>query len=183
VIRLSYDVQRYRRILSDTVQDGDTVLELGPHIGLSTDAYVEKAGKVVLVDKGRDCAGALGEYALEHDNVTFVAGDARGFNAVTLVLDHIRSCDVFAVDLGGGRFPDSVFKVWATWSGVFKPRDSIIRCRGLVEFLRRARADDDTIPCSFEDSGWLADYGRKTPHELRKQLEEFKHWVDLEKLK
>ncbi len=180
MISVSYNVSRYRSLLYDTVQEGDTVLEIGPHRGGSTDAYVGKAGTVVLVDKGRDCASTLEEYVRSHGNVAYVCGDARGFDAVTLVLEHIDKCDVLAVDLGGGRFPDTVFKVWATWSGIFKPRDSVIRCRGLAEFLRRAQVRDETLPDSFEDCGWLSEYGRETPYNLKKQLDELSRWVDID---
>jgi hypothetical protein len=180
MITVTYDVDEYRKLLAKTVKEGDTVVEIGPHIGRSTDGYVKKALKAVLVDKGKDCTRALDEYAERHGNVVYVCGDARGFDTLSLVLKHAPSCDVLAVDLGGGRFPDTVFKVWGTWSGVLKPRDSIIRCRGIAEFLRRARVEDDTIETEFKDAGWLADYGRATPSKMRGQLEEFSHWVDID---
>jgi hypothetical protein len=180
MISIVYEVGRYRKLLADTVRHGDVVVEIGPHVGKSTDAYVGKAKKAVLVDKGKDCASCLKEYAQRHDNAVFVMGDARGFDCLSLVLKHAPRCDVLAVDLGGGRFPDTVFKVWGTWSGVLAPRDSIIRCRGLAEFVRRARVDDDAIPSSFDDAGWLRDYGRATPTKLRDQLDEFRHWIDLD---
>ena len=179
MITVSYNVARYRSLLADTVREGDTVLEIGPHIGKSSKGYLGKAGKSVLVDKGVDCAQTLKELADEYEEVVFVCGDARDFETITLTLQHISECDVLAVDLGGGRFPDTVFKVWATWSGVFKPRDTVIRCRGLAEFLKRAKVKDETLPDEFEDSGWLKEYGRKTPKQLRKQLDEFRYWVDI----
>jgi len=181
MIRVVYDVKAYRQLLKDTVQEGDVVVEIGPHVGRSTDAYISKAGKAVLVDKGADCAGALKEYAERHGNAVFVCGDARGFDTLSLVLQHAPRCDVLAVDLGGGRFPDTVFKVWGSWSGVLKPRDSIVRCRGIAEFLRRAQVADDTIPAEFKDAGWLADYGRATPTRMKEQLSEFSHWVDIDR--
>jgi hypothetical protein len=177
MISLVYDVGRYRCLLSETVCGGDVVVEIGPHIGKSTDSYVARASKAILVDKGSDCRRDLMEYALEHGNVEFIFGDARDFATLELVRLHALSCDVLAVDLGGGRFPDTVFKVWGTWSGVFKPRDSIIRCRGLAEFIRKAKVSDDSLPSAFEDSGWLNMYGRGTPDEMKNQLDEFSHWV------
>ncbi|MFH1402706.1 MAG: SAM-dependent methyltransferase [Candidatus Altiarchaeota archaeon] len=179
MIGVVYEVGRYRKLLSETVREGDVVVEIGPHLGLSTESYLGKCSKTVLVDKGLDCAGELSELADSEPKVSFVCGDARGFDAVSLVLEHVESCDVLAVDLGGGRYPDTVFKVWGTWSGVLKPRDSIIRSRGIIEFLKRAIVLDDTLPDVFEDSGWLAEYGRGRPYSLRKQLDEFKHWVDI----
>ncbi len=179
MITIAYDVQKYRRLLAKTVVGGDVVVEIGPHIGKSTDSYVSQASMVVLVDKGFDCRQDLLEYSREHGNVEFIYGDARDFSTVELARRHAQRCDVLAVDLGGGRYPDTVFKVWGTWSGVMRPRDSIIRCRGIAEFLRKARVEDETLPSSFPDNGWLSEYGRATPAELKNQLDEFSHWVKI----
>ena len=179
MIRIAYDVKRYRQLLSHTVKEGDTVLEIGPHKGESTRAYMEKAGRIILVDKGSDCAGDLGELAGQNPKATYIGGDARGFDAIKLTLQHIQSCHVFAVDMGGGRHADTVFKVWATWSGVFKPRESIIRNRELAEFMQKTQVADDTLNTDFPDDGWLSKWGRKTPYKLKKQLEEFKYWIDI----
>lgn len=179
MISVVYEAERYRQLLAQLVKEGDTVVEIGPHRCLATESYIGKAGKAVLVDKGTDCASALSEYANRHENVFYVCGDARDFATISLVQKHSSGCDVFAVDLGGGRFPDTVFKVWATWSGVLKPRHSLIRCRGLAEFLKRGQVRDDSIPKDFADSGWLTEYGRATPYKMRGQLDEFHHWVDV----
>ncbi len=105
----------------------------------------------------------------------------RSFETLKAVLEHTEKCHVFACDMGGGRYPDTVFKVWATWAGVLTPRDSLIRNRGLAEFLQRASIDDDTIQKEFDDDGWLSSWGRATPYVLKQRLEEFKHYVDITK--
>ncbi|MFH0861826.1 MAG: SAM-dependent methyltransferase [Candidatus Altiarchaeota archaeon] len=179
MISVVYDVVAYRNLLAKTVREADTVVEIGPHVGRSTDTYLAKAGRAILIDKGKDCVKALSEIAEKHDNVVYVCGDARGFDTLSLVRKHAPRCDVLAVDLGGGRFPDTVFKVWATWSGVLQPRHSIIRCSGLAEFIRRAKVQDDTLPKEFADNGWLSEYGRAIPSKMKVQLEEFSHWVDI----
>jgi hypothetical protein len=96
------------------------------------------------------------------------------------VVQLTRSCDVLAVDLGGGRFPDTVFKVWAAWSGVLKPRDSVIRNRGLAEFLQRAKIADDSLKMEFSDGGWMSVWGRATPSKLKDQLGEFGFWIKVD---
>jgi hypothetical protein len=179
MIGVTYEVGCYRQKLRETVRAGDVVIEIGPHVGQSTDYYIDKAKAAILVDKGRDCVSDLADYCVRHGAAHYIGGDVRGFDAILMALRLSRECDVLAVDMGGGRYPDTVFKVWATWSGVFKPRDSIIRCRGLAEFLRRARVDDESIPGEFPEGGWLSEYGRGTPSELKKQLEEFREWVDI----
>jgi len=181
MISIVYDVRRYRSLLAEAVREGDFVIEIGPHTGKSTLGYIEKAGKIILVDKGRDCEKDLRLFADSHEKVSFACADARGFEAVKEVLKETRKCDVFAVDMGGGRHVDTVFKVWATWSGIFKPRDSVIRNRELVEFLSRANIVDDSVKKEFDDDGWLATWGRETPYQLRKQLEEFSYWIDIDK--
>jgi hypothetical protein len=181
MISVVYDVGRYRQLLSETVRDGDVVVELGPHRGASTRSYLSRARTVVAVDKAEQARSFFHSLSKKHGNVFFVHGDARGFEAVKKALKHAKSCDVLAVDLGGGRHADTVFKVWATWSGVLKPRDSVIRCRALGEFLQRARVADESIVGRFLDSGWLSTWGRATPYKLRKQLEEFKYWIDITK--
>lgn len=181
MISLAYDVKFYRSLLARVVREKDVVLEIGPHTGKSTLGYIERAGKAVVVDKAADSGERFRGIAEKHPNLVFVGGDVRGFDAVKKVLKHVKSCEVFALDMGGGRHADTVFKVWATWSGVFKPRDSVIRCRALAEFLQRAEVADPSIKQSFPDSGWLETWGRATPYKLRKQLEEFKYWVDINK--
>jgi len=179
MITVVYDVRRYRSLLSDTVREGDVVVEIGPHTGRSTLGYVKKASLVVAVDKSPEAAEKFRKLLEEHPNLRFIQDDVRGFEAVKKVLAHARGCDVLAVDLGGGRFSDTVYKVWASWSGILKPRDSVIRSRALAEFLQRAVIQDPSLERKFSDDGWLSTWGRATPYALRKQLGEFSHYVDI----
>lgn len=178
MISIVYDVKKYRKCLQDLVDDC-TVIEIGPHIGKSTKGYVGKSRLVVAVDIGRQAESVFEKLCNENKNLFFVRGDARRFETVQEVLDITRRCDVLAVDLGGGRFPDTVFKVWAVWSGVFKPKHSVIRNRGLAEFIQRAKVCDDSLVKDFPDNGWLAEWGRTVPSKLRDQLGEFSNWIDL----
>jgi hypothetical protein len=178
MISVVYDVRKYRKLLDRSITEGDTVIELGPHIGKSTLTYVERTGLTVLVDKSLQSEKAFKEIRERFPNLRFFRGDARSFGTVEKVLELTMECDLMAVDLGGGRFPDTVFKVWATWSGIFKPRNSIIRNRGLAEFIQRAEVQDESVKKNFEDDGWLSHWGRKVPYKLKKQLVEFRFWVD-----
>jgi hypothetical protein len=180
VISIVYDVKKYRRLLADAVEDGDVVIEIGPHVGKSTAAYVGCAKMAVAVDIGPQSEKALAKLGKEFPQLAFVRGDARSFSTMKQVLEMTKECDVLAVDLGGGRFPDTVFKVWAAWSGVFRPRDSVIRNRGLAEFLQKARIEDDSLRREFLDDGWLSSWGRGVPSKLKDQLDEFRMWVKVE---
>jgi hypothetical protein len=173
VISIVYDRGKYHEVLRGLAKPGDTVIEIGPHMGAST-RVLSDAKRVIAVDKAAQAEAASKDFP---GNAVFVKGDARFFSTIGKVLKLTKKCDLLAIDMGGGRFPDTVFKVWAVWSGVFKPRDSVIRNRGLGEFLRRAQIDDDSLPNKFEDSGWLSQCGRKTPSQLKEGMEELKNWM------
>ena len=196
MIRIVYGRDRYRDLLAGLVDEGDTVIEIGPHLGVSTRAVALRAKKVFAIDKSEQAERAAKTFP---DNVEFVKGDARFFETVNRVLRLTKSCDVLAVDMGGGRFPDTVFKVWAVWSGVFQPRESVIRNRGLGEFLKRAKIDDPSLVEYLEkgpawtekakakkkgvdgpnekEKGWLSQCGRKSPRQLQEGMEELKNWM------
>ncbi len=179
MISIVYDVNLYRRTLHSLVKSGDTVIEIGPHVGRAIREYIERTKLSIAVDKSEQARKGLKDLLNEFSQLRFVQGDARDFETVKVVLKFTRNCDILALDIGGGRFPDTVFKVWSVWSGVFKPRDSIIRNRGLAEFVQRARIMDRSIRKKFLDNGWLSEWGRATPYKLKKQMEEFKFWVDV----
>ncbi|HIE33567.1 MAG TPA: SAM-dependent methyltransferase [Candidatus Altiarchaeales archaeon] len=177
MISIVYDVNRYRKILEEWIKRNDIVIELGPHTGKSTVHYLEKTKLTVVVDKSEQSKDYFKN--LKSENLKFVKGDVRSFDTIKRVLQITKNCNFLAVDMGGGRYPDTVFKVWAVWSGIFKPKNSIIRNRGLAEFLQKAKIEDKSIKKKFEDSGWLSEWGRAAPYKLKKQLEEFEFWVDV----
>jgi len=181
MISVVYDVKLYRSLLAKYVQRGDIVVEIGPHTGISTLGYVQKAGLVVALDKSFESENSFKKLLKEHKNLRFIRDDVRGFKAMKKVLELTPKCDVLAVDLGGGRFSDTVYKVWASWSGVLKPKRSLIRSRALAEFIQRVKIEDNSVKKIFPDDGWLSTWGRATPYALKKQLEEFKHYVDIRK--
>ncbi len=179
MISLVYDVKKYRELLEKTVRKNQVVIEIGPHVGKSTERYFKKTKLTVVVDKAEQTKNSFEKLLRENENLKFVQGDVRGFETIKKVLKLTKTCDVLAVDMGGGRYPDTVFKVWATWSGVFKPKHSVIRNNGLAEFVQRAKIDDEKIMRKFGDDGWLSTWGRATPYKLKKQLDEFSHWVNI----
>ncbi len=175
MILLVYDAKLYRKAFADVIKPGDTVIEIGPHVGTSTRVIAKYAKKVIAVDKAEQAEKAFKDSKIQ--NVTFIRGDVRFFETIDKVLKLTGSCDVLAVDMGGGRFPDTLFKVWCVWSGVFKPRDSILRNNGLAEFIRRTRIIDPSLESDFPDSGWLSQTGRKTPEQMKEGLKELKNWI------
>lgn len=179
MISILYDVNRYRKFLNKEVNEGDTVIELGPHLGESTKLYVKKTRLTVAVDKSSQTEKAFEKILPKFKNLRLVKGDVRNFETIKKVMILTKGCDILAVDMGGGRFSDTVFKVWATWAGIFRPKHSVLRNRGLAEFIQRAEIHDKSVMKEFPDDGWLAEWGRATPYALKKQLKEFEFWVDL----
>jgi len=181
MIALLYEVSKYRDFLAKKVKQGDVVIEIGPHVGAAARLYLNKASLAVLIDKGEQSEDAMKKLSETYENLRFIRADARRFGTVDSVRKLTRDCDVLAVDMGGGRFPDTVFKVWALWSGVFQPRHSVIRNRGLAEFLQKTKIEDDSLRRDFPEDGWLSVWGRATPSKLHEQMEEFRFYIDLDK--
>ncbi len=177
MISITYDAEFYRKTLNETIRENDTVVEIGPHVGEYMKNYVPRTKLTVAVDKAVQSEKSIKVLENDFKNLRFVRGDVRMFETVKLVLEITKNCDVLCIDMGGGRYPDTVFKVWAVWSGIFEPRDSIIRNRGIGEFVQRAKVIDDSIIQPFEDSGWMKTWGRTVPYELKKQMDEFDFWI------
>jgi hypothetical protein len=173
LISLVYKSGKYREVLLGAIKPDDTVIEVGPHVGNTTKALAGKTKRLIAVDKAEQSKKAMEKL----DNVEFVQGDVRFFDTIRKVQQLTKSCDVLAFDMGGGRFPDTVFKIWAVWSGVFRPRESVIRNRGLSEFVQRVRIQDEYLIREFDDSGWLHWWGRKNPRQLQEGIEEMKYWL------
>ena len=183
MISVVYKSRQYRELLDKTVNIGDVVIEIGPHVGSATKLYCGRTKLTVAVDKGAQSEIAFRKLAEKYSNLFFLRDDARSFDAVKAVLEKTQSCDVLAVDIGGGRFADTVFKVWAVWSGVFRPSRSIIRNRGIAEFVQKAEVCDDSVQREFPDDGWLSVWGRTVPSRLKEQLGEFSFWIDPARIK
>ena len=84
-------------------------------------------------------------------------------------IKEIGRCDVLSVDLGGGYHPDTTFKVFFIWSSTLKPRVTIIRNRGLLDFIHSASTDE----LVKSEMGWLESSGNDG---IPPRLKEFKLW-------
>jgi hypothetical protein len=108
----------------------------------------------------------------QYEFLDFIKADVRLHETLELVAEKIKKigrCDVLSVDLGGGYHPDTTFKVFFIWSSTLKPRVTIIRNRGLVDFIHSASADEQIK----SNMGWLESSGNDG---IPPRLKEFKLW-------
>lgn len=150
MIKLSYDIEKYRKDLLDLVRPGDTVIELGCHLG-GTTRLISGRCNVIAVDNSPEAVDVMNNM----DCVEFISGDVRRHEILAEAFKKVRSCDVLAIDLGGGYHPDTAFKVFYIWSSTFKPTHSVIRNRGILEFVNSAIVSDENIS---SDEGYLETY-------------------------
>ena len=150
MIKLSYDVKRYRKDIADLIGPADTIIELGCHTGGTTKTLPETCN-IIAADNSPEAVDRMKE--LNH--VKFIFGDVRRHDVLAEVYKITQSCDILAIDLGGGYHPDTVFKVFYIYSSTFKPKHSIIRNRGLLEFLNTAQGSTDEYASEY---GYLESY-------------------------
>ena len=150
MIKLSYDIENYRRDLLDLVNSGDDVIELGCHLGGTTRLLAEDCN-IIAIDNSPEAVDEM----VKFDNVKFISGDVRLHEVLGETFKIIQSCDVLAIDLRGGYHPDTVFKVFYIWSSTFKPKHTVIRNRGILEFFNSAKGSGEEIIC---EDGYLETY-------------------------
>lgn len=165
MIKLSYDIKNYRKDLLEIAGDGDTVIELGCHLG-GTTKLLENCN-VFAVDNSPEAVDVMNSL----DNVTFISGDVRLHDIIAEVFKKVQECDVLAIDLGGGYHPDTVFKVFYIWSSTFKPKHTVIRNRGILEFFNSATGSGEDYHSS---EGYLESYHDSG---IPPQIKEFDLWT------
>jgi SAM-dependent methyltransferase len=171
MIKVVYDIKVYREALKNIIKSDDTVVELGCHVGNSTKILAELAhdGKIIALDNSPEAVESMAKIENEYDNVEFIKSDVRLHETLENIMKKIRNCDVLSVDLGGGYHPDTTFKVFFIWSSSLKPRETIIRNRGLLDFIHSAQAEEK-IESKY---GWLESSARDG---IPPRLKELKLW-------
>ena len=165
MIKLSYNVKNYRKDLQDLIEDGDVVIELGCHTGGTTQLIADKCN-IIAVDNSPEAVDEMAKLDIE-----FISGDVRLHDVIAEVFKKVQKCDVLAIDLGGGYHPDTVFKVFYIWSSTFKPKHTVIRNRGLLEFFNSAESSGEDY---FSEEGYLESYHDSG---IPPQIKEFELWT------
>ena len=171
MIKIVYNIKVYREALKDIIKTDDVVVELGCHIGNSTKIISNLApeGKIIALDNSPESVESMENVVDKYKNVEFTKADVRLHETLETVLKKIGKCDVLSVDLGGGYHPDTTFKVFFIWSSSLKPRETIIRNRGLLDFIHSAKTDE-TIKSEY---GWLESSAKDG---VPPRLKEFTLW-------
>ena len=165
MIKLSYDIKNYRKDLLETVENGDMVIELGCHVGRTTQLLLDKC-RVIALDNSPEAVEEMAKLDVE-----FIKGDVRLHEVISEVYSKVQKCDVLAIDLGGGYHPDTVFKVFYIWSSTFKPKHTVIRNRGILEFFNSAEGSGEDYK---SDEGYLESYHDSG---IPPQIKEFDLWT------
>jgi SAM-dependent methyltransferase len=174
MIKVVYDIKVYRQVLRDIIKKDDVVVELGCHVGNSTRIIQDLSpeGRIISLDNSPESVNAMKSITDDYSNVEFIKADVRLHEILEDVANKIKEigrCDVLSVDLGGGYHPDTTFKVFFIWSSTLKPRDTIIRNRGLLDFIHSASTDE----LLKSEMGWLESSGNDG---IPPRLKEFKLW-------
>ncbi len=183
-IKLSYDMKVYREQLSKTLKKDDIVVELGCHVGKSTEliSNILTNGHIIAIDNSPEAVSIMKDFENNHVNTEFISGDVRLHSILEEVTKRLvkksnqnnslnRLCDVLSIDLGGGYHPDTVFKVFYIWSSTLKPRVSLIRNKGLIDFANSI----DFYEKIVSDEGYLQSYENQG---IPPQIKEFNLWTD-----
>ena len=144
MIYLSYDRKKYQEDMINNIKIYDNVVEIGCHIGTSTKiiSRLNQDGTVYAFDNSPESIEALNNLGIEYENIEYFNADVRDEKVLYDFIEKCDKIDVLCVDLGGGYHPDTVFKVFFIWSSLLKPRVSLIRNRGLIDFVNSSSCSE-----------------------------------------
>ena len=136
MILISYKREDYQQDMINNIKLLDNVVELGCHVGVSTKIISNLAqdGTVYAYDNSPESTKEMNKLRTEYKNIIFRNCDVREKQVVYNQAKKDK-IDVLCIDLGGGYHPDTVFKVFFLWSSILKPRITLIRNRGLMDFV------------------------------------------------
>lgn len=145
MIKISYKRSDYQQDMIDNIKLLDNVVELGCHVGISTQIISRlcQDGSVYAYDNSPESTKAMRKLQIENKNIIFQNADVRNVEIIQKQAQ-LDDLDVLCVDLGGGYHPDTVFKVFFLWSSILNPRITLIRNQGLMEFVNASQTKDKT---------------------------------------
>lgn len=184
VIKLSYDIDVYRNQLNNLIKSTDLIVELGCHVGNSTKIISDLAcdGYVIAIDNSPEAISVMNNLEENNDNIEFISADVRLHDVLEKVTHRLLElngdyskknslCDILSIDLGGGYHPDTVFKVFYIWSSTLKPKITLIRNKGLIDFVNSAKFTEKIV----SEEGYLQSYENQG---IPPQIKEFSLWTN-----
>ncbi|MDL2246524.1 class I SAM-dependent methyltransferase [Methanobrevibacter sp. OttesenSCG-928-K11] len=173
MINLSYDVNIYRKQLKEIIKKDDVVVEIGSHTGNTSEIILKelKNGKLIALDNSPEAIEPMNNLKEKYNNFNFIKGDVRLHDILEEVYSKINKCDLLLIDMGGGYHPDTVFKVFYIWSATLKPENTLIRNRGLVEFINSSNTEENIK----SNKGFFESYNDEG---IPPQIKEFNLWTD-----
>lgn len=173
MILLSYDRQQYQNDMINNINLLDNVVEIGCHVGTSTKiiSRLTEDGTVYAFDNSPESVEAMNNLGIEYRNIIFFNADVRNEEVLYDFVKNHEKIDVLCVDLGGGYHPDTVFKVFFIWSSVLKPRVTLIRNRGLIDFVNSSKSHENIS----SKGGYLESSAENI---IPNNLKELKIWSD-----
>ncbi len=154
MISISYDRRQYQKDMIDNIESFDNVVELGCHVGTSTKILSRlcQDATVYAFDNSPESVDAMNNLGIEYKNIIFECVDVRDKDVLYNFAKSHTDIDVLCIDLGGGYHPDTVFKVFYLWSSFLKPKVTLIRNRGLADFVNSSKSVEDI----FSSEGYLS---------------------------
>lgn len=173
MIKLSYNIEIYRKQLLNTIKENDTIIELGCHVGKTTKIILNKLNncKLISLDNSPEAINIMNEIAIKNKNLKFIPGDVRLHDKIQEVYNLTKKCDILSIDLGGGYHPDTVFKIFYIWSSTFKPKKTLIRNKGLIDFCNSIETSNEEYRSS---KGYLESCNNEG---IPPQIKEFELWT------
>ena len=145
MIHISYKRSQYQEDMIKNIKITDNVVEIGCHVGVSTRIISRlcQDGTVYAFDNSPESIEAMNNLKIQYPNIEYVNADVREKDVLNNFLEKGEKVDVLCVDLGGGYHPDTVFKVFFIWSSILQPRVSLIRNKGLIDFISSTKTNEN----------------------------------------
>eukprot|EP01060_Flectonema_neradi_P011358 TRINITY_DN18450_c0_g1_i1.p1 TRINITY_DN18450_c0_g1~~TRINITY_DN18450_c0_g1_i1.p1 ORF type:complete len:332 (+),score=66.15 TRINITY_DN18450_c0_g1_i1:53-997(+) len=122
------DVADYRAVIPQVVKEGDCVLEVGCHEGVTTRriaAKVGPTGHVIGVDTGAASIELAKTGYKQYDNLEFHIGDALNISYLLKLTK--RKYDLVFLDISGSRDLETLIPLMESYEFALKPRQIIVK--------------------------------------------------------
>ena len=137
----------YRRAVVENVKKTDNVLEIGFHVGVTTDIIAKHANSSFGVDSSEFSITEAKNRFGDVENVKFLCADASDKRAVSkYVKEHqlgglnvggASTFDVVFIDVSGNRSPGYVLDLLEGYDRIFRPRMFVIKNFKLQNFVQQ----------------------------------------------